>query len=289
MDPMLRRLIGEDIEFETHLAKDLGRVKADQAQIEQVIFNLVVHAREAMPGGGKLILETANVEIDEPYCRCHVDVSPGLYVLFSISDTGAGMAPEEKERVFEPFFTTREKGKKTDLGLATTYGIIKQSGGAIQVSSEPGHGTTFRIYLPRIGETSGPPVKREEPISLEGSETILLVEDEESILEVAAEILREKGYRVLEASNGKDALKIAEVEGDNLHLLLTDVIMPQMNGKELADRVKILQPGIKVLFLSGYTDHAIVHQGVLDSGVDFLQKPFSLTTLLVKVKEVLVH
>jgi two-component system cell cycle sensor histidine kinase/response regulator CckA len=289
LDKMLRRIIGEDIELVTLLAEDLGRVKIDSGQIEQVIFNLAVNARDAMPSGGKLIIETANVELDEEYASAHIGVVPGRYVRLSVSDTGVGIPQEMKEKIFEPFFTTKEKGKGTGLGLSTVYGIVKQIGGNIWVYSEPGHGTTFKIYLPWVEEELDTLHGRDETDSLPmGSETVLLVEDEASVRDLAHRILSQQGYKVLEAANGEEALRVfQEHMGEKIHLLLTDVVMPLMGGKELAERLKILSPDIKVLYTSGYTDDAIVHQGVLNPGTHFLQKPSSPKTLSHKVREVL--
>jgi PAS domain S-box-containing protein len=289
LDKMLRRIIGEDIEPVTLLAEDLGRVKIDPGQMEQVILNLAVNARDAMPSGGKLIIETANVVLDEEYAHAHVGVIPGHYVKLSVSDTGLGMPQEVKEKAFEPFFTTKEKGKGTGLGLSTVYGIVKQSGGNVWVYSEQGHGTTFKIYLPRIeGELDTLRGTDETDSFPGGSETVLLVEDEPLVRDTANRLLKQQGYRVFEAANGEEALRVAhEHNGDKIHLLLTDVVMPQMGGKELADQLKIMRPDVKVLYTSGYTDDAIVHHGVLDPGTHFLQKPFSIKTLSQKVREAL--
>ncbi|HMK52893.1 MAG TPA: PAS domain S-box protein, partial [Thermodesulfobacteriota bacterium] len=289
LDKMLRRIIGEDISLNTQLTNDLGRVKIDPGQFEQIILNLAVNAKDAMPSGGKLMIETSNVELDAEYAVNHAGVIPGHYVRLSVSDTGVGMAKDVREKIFEPFFTTKEKGKGTGLGLSTVYGIVKQSGGNIWVYSEPGHGTTFKIYLPIVGEDLETLSGRDEAESLpRGSETVLLVEDELSVRELAHRLLHQQGYNVLEADNGKEALGIAqETHGETIHLLLTDVVMPQMGGKELADQLKIMRPDLKVLYTSGYTDDAIVHHGTLDPGTHFLQKPFSPKTLLHKVREVL--
>jgi len=289
LEKMLRRIIGEDVELLTLLSEDLGKVKVDPSQIEQVIFNLAVNARDAMPAGGKLAIETANVELDEEYARVHVNVAPGRYVRLSISDTGVGMTREVKEKVFEPFFTTKEKGKGTGLGLSMVYGIVKQSGGNIWLYSEPGRGTTFRIYFPRTEEEADTLRERQEAEFFpRGSETVLLVEDDELVRDLAIRLLGQQGYRVLDAVNGQDALQVAKEHlGETIHLLLTDIVMPQMGGKELADWLRISRPNIKVLFTSGYADNAIVHHGVLDRGTHFLQKPFSLKTLSHKVREVL--
>jgi CheY-like chemotaxis protein len=286
---MLRRVIGEDIEMVTVLADDLGRVKVDPGQIEQVILNLAVNARDAMPKGGKLTLETANVELDEFYARSRISVTPGRYAMLSVSDTGCGMSPEVREQIFEPFFTTKQEGQGTGLGLSTVYGIIKQSSGNIWVYSEPDQGTTFKIYLPRVEEEADalPSCGDTDPL-LKGSETVLLVEDEASVRELAARILREQGYKVLKASNGKEAMRIGRKHfGEKIHLLLTDVVMPQMGGKELHDRFVALHPEAKALFVSGYTDTTINHHAIFKPGMPFLQKPFSPTSLAKKVREVL--
>jgi PAS domain S-box-containing protein len=289
LEKMLRRLIGEDIELVTLLSGDLGKVKVDPSQIEQVIFNLAVNARDAMPSGGKLAIATANVELDEGYARAHVSVTPGRYVSLSVSDTGIGMTQEVKEKVFDPFFTTKEKAKGTGLGLSMVYGIVKQSSGNIWVYSELGRGTTFKIYLPRTEEEADSLQGREETDFFpRGTETVLLVEDEELVRDLATRLLEQQGYRVLKAANGQEALLVGkEHVGETIHLLLADIVMPHMGGKELADWLKISRPNVKVLYTSGYADDAIVHQGVLDPGTHFLQKPFSLKTLSHKVREVL--
>jgi len=287
MDKMLRRVIGEDIKLVTHLAEDLGRTKTDPGQIEQVIMNLVVNARDAMPEGGRLTIETANVELDEAYVRGHVGVKPGRYLMLSVSDTGAGMSQEVKERVFEPFFTTKETGRGTGLGLSTVYGIVKQSGGNIWVYGEPGKGAAFKIYLPRVDEPTE--VFKEKLVKdlPRGSETVLLVEDEEEVRKLAAQILKRQGYKVLEAPQGGDALLICEQHQTPVHLMLTDVVMPGMSGHQLAKRLKSLQPEMKVLYMSGYTDNTIVQHGVLVEGVNYISKPFTVDALARKVREVL--
>jgi PAS domain S-box-containing protein len=288
IDKMLHRILGEDIELAYHLTQDIGRIKTDPGQIEQVILNLTVNARDAMPSGGKLTIETLNVELDEAYARSHMGVSPGQYLMLSVSDTGAGMDSKIRERIFEPFFTTKEKGKGTGLGLSMVYGIVKQSGGHIYVYSEPGLGTTFKIYLPRVEEAEDLQQKDSGLSPSGGNETILLVEDEPSVRDLAARILRDRGYQVYEALDGKDAFNMARKHPErNFHLLLTDVVMPGMSGKELSDRLILLIPDLKVLFISGYTDNAIVHHGVLMEGVEFLQKPFTPEALTRKVREVL--
>jgi len=288
LEKMLRRVIGEDIELITLLAEDLGRARADVGQIEQVIMNLAVNAKDAMPSGGKLTIETANAELDESYARSHLDVKHGPYVMFSVSDTGVGMSPEVKERIFEPFFTTKEKGKGTGLGLSTTYGIVKQSGGHIWVYVEQGKGTTFKIYLPRVNE---PLEEIRKKVSKEelprGDETILIVEDEEEVRKLAGKILERQGYRILETFNGNDALVACERHQSPIHLMLADIVMPGMSGSELGKLLKPLYPDIKTLYMSGYTDNAIVRHGVLEKGVNYIQKPFTMEGLAKKVREVL--
>lgn len=288
LDKMLRRVIGEDIELVTILPEDLGRIKADPGQIEQVILNLAVNARDAMASGGKLMVETANIELDQVYARKHVSVNPGHYVMLSVGDTGVGMNPEVKDRIFEPFFTTKGKGKGTGLGLSTVYGIVKQSGGNVWVYSEPGQGATFKIYLPRMDQSLKEEKKRVVMRELpRGNETVLVVEDEEEVLKVTVEILRRQGYKVFEASQGGDALLICEEYEDPIHLMVTDVVMPRMSGSELAKRLEPLHPEMRVLYMSGYTDNAIVHHGILEEGVNYLQKPFTVDSLARRVREVL--
>jgi PAS domain S-box-containing protein len=289
MDKMLRQLIEENIELVTLSAPDLGSVKMDPGQFEQVLVNLVVNARDAMPNGGKLILETSNVTLDQDFVYQHGRMIPGRYVRMTVSDTGIGMSEEVKTHLFEPFFTTKEHNKGTGLGLSTVYGIVKQSNGYILVYSEPDRGTTFKIYFPLVEEEASALPRRDEIGYLpKGNETVLLVEDEPLVRGLAVRILREQGYKVLEASNGNEALRIAQGNaGKGIHLLLTDVVMPQMGGKELADRLKALRPGIKVLFTSGYTDNAVVQHGLLDPDIAFLEKPLSPSALARKVRELL--
>jgi PAS domain S-box-containing protein len=289
MGRLLRRLIGEDVELITRPAPDLKPVKVDRSQIEQVIVNLAINARDAMPRGGKLTIETKNTSLGDLYAQQHLEVSAGDYVLLAISDTGIGIDAEVLSHLFEPFFTTKAAGKGTGLGLATCYGIVKQHGGSIGVYSEVGHGTTFKIYLPPVEASAEERAQRSEIDELpRGSETVLLVEDEMSVRTLAARVLRAQGYRVFEAANGDEALALVRDGGTtNIDLLLTDVIMPQIGGRALADRLAALLPGIKVLFMSGYTDDAIIHHGRLEPGIAFLHKPFSPTALVYKVREVL--
>jgi PAS domain S-box-containing protein len=290
MEKILRRLIGEDIQLETSSAPDLGLVRADRSQIEQVILNLAVNARDAMPHGGRLTIETANVELDSSYSHPPAVLSPGRYVMLAVTDNGCGMDAETQAHVFEPFFTTKEKGKGTGLGLATVYGVVKQSGGYVWVYSEPGRGTSFKIYLPRIEETAVPAGrdgKSETQIPQRGSETILLVEDEKGVRELAREYLASSGYRVIEAEDGHTALELATMHVGQIHLLLTDVVMPGISGRELAERVSQIRPGIKIIYMSGYTDQAVVHHGILQNDAVLLQKPFTLMTLAGKLRELL--
>jgi two-component system cell cycle sensor histidine kinase/response regulator CckA len=285
---MLRRLIGEDIALATALDPALGRAKADPGQIEQIVINLAANARDAMSEGGRLTLETANTDLDAAYARCHVDVHPGPYVMLAVSDTGVGMTPETQAQIFEPFFTTKAPGQGTGLGLATVYGIVKQSGGHIWVYSEPGRGTTFKIYLPRLEEAVDPSVARlVRPEPARGHETILLVEDELAVRTLVRDVLLAHGYTVLEARHGRDALRISERHSGPIHLMLTDVVMPEMSGRELAKRLVTLRPTMPVIYMSGYTDTAVVHHGVLDPGTTFLQKPFTPDALVRKIQQVL--
>ena len=288
LNKLLRRLIGEDINLDNKLAARLGRIKADPGQLEQVIVNLAINARDAMPSGGRLSLETANVTIDDSTALLHPGTKPGDYVMLAISDTGSGMSEEVKLHLFEPFFTTKEEGKGTGLGLSTAYGIVKQSGGDITVYSEPGHGTTFKIYLPRVDERKrSDKGSRTKPELPRGSETILLAENEDAVRTLLSRVLQSHGYTVLEAANGVEALKIAGDHPEQIHLLLTDVVMPQMGGRELAERLQPLRPGLRVLYNSGYTDNAVIHQAILEPDGAFLQKPFSSETLLLKIREML--
>jgi len=288
LDKMLRRLISEDIELVTLLGEDLGRVKTDPGQIEQVVINLAVNAKDAMSKGGKLIIETANVELDESYARAHVAVTPGRYVMIAVSDTGTGMAPEVRDRVFEPFFTTKGKGKGTGLGLSTVYGIVKQSGGNIWVYSEPGQGTTLKIYLPRFDEPAEELKTQEAGEEFpRGSETILIVEDDKEVRNLAVQILKRQGYTVLDGSYGDKAFNVCRQHKGPIHLLVTDVVMPGMDGRVLSESLSQLHPEMKVLYMSGYTDDAIIHHGMMEKGMNFIQKPFTVNGLTNKVREVL--
>jgi PAS domain S-box-containing protein len=286
MEKMLRRLIGEDIELVTSEPEDLWSIKADRSQIEQVILNLAVNARDAMPRGGKLTIETANAELDQAYSRQHPMVAPGNYVMLAVTDSGVGMDPETQAHAFEPFFTTKEKGKGTGLGLATVYGIVKQSGGYVWLYSEPGEGTSFKIYLPRVVEAvSAGEAQHGKEAPRRGSETILLVEDEKGVRELAGEYLEASGYTVLVAEDGDAALRIVKTHEGKIHLLLTDVVMPGMSGRELAQQIQVLLPGTPIIYMSGYTDQAIVHHGILESDAVLLQKPFTLNTLTRKLRQ----
>ncbi len=288
IDKLLRRLIGEDIEMITIPGSKLGMVRADPGQIEQVIMNLVINARDAMPTGGKLTIETANVDFDEKCIQHRVEIQPGSYVMIAISDTGCGMDEEIQKQIFDPFFTTKEVGKGTGLGLSMVYGIVKQSEGNIFVYSEPNHGTTFKIYFPRIEESSISPRQETDSYHLyKGNETILLVEDEEIVRQFISRILEEAGYQVLKAAYGGEALQISETFSDPIHLLLTDVIMPHMSGRELTESIIPHRPSIKVIYMSGYTDDAIGQHGILEEGIEFMQKPFTPTTLLQKIRNIL--
>ncbi len=290
IEPMLKRLIGEDILLTTHVEPELGRIKADPGQLEQVVMNLAVNARDAMPTGGRLTIETYNVELDEEYAARHAEVLPGSYVMLSVTDTGCGMSRETLERVFEPFFTTKEVGKGTGLGLSMVFGIVKQSGGHVWVYSEQGKGTTFKVYFLR--DLSGAPVAEPEEAEPEdagatGGATILVVEDEAGVLFLAKRALESAGYEAITASSCENAIEIFKTEGERIHLLLTDVVMPDMGGRELAGILTRMNPALKVLYMSGYTENSIVHNGELDDGVNFLSKPFLISELVKKTRKAL--
>jgi PAS domain S-box-containing protein len=288
IEKMLRSVLGEDVDLLVKLQPGLGFVRADQSQIEQVILNLVVNARDAMPTGGRLVIETASVDVDPGFLDPHLGLKPGPYVLISISDTGSGMDRETLKHIFEPFFTTKERGKGTGLGLATVYGIVTQSEGKIWAESWPGKGTTFRIYLPRITR-SGEPETTTTPSESgnRGSETVLVVEDENAVRLVAVGSLRKAGYHVLEASDGDEALLVASNHEGPIHLVLTDVLMPGIHGPALVKRLEERRPGIRALYMSGHADDALLHHGILEGGLSFLEKPFNRNELTKKVRQVL--
>jgi PAS domain S-box-containing protein len=288
VEKMLQRLIGEDVELVTALSADLSAVRVDPASLEQVLVNLAVNSRDAMPLGGRLTIETANVELDSAYEATHAAIAPGRYIMLAVSDTGHGMDAATSARVFEPFFTTKEQGKGVGLGLATVYGIVKQNGGYIWVYSEPGHGTTFKVYLPPIESATEPRAidAQEGRAKEQGWETVLLVEDEDAVRILAREVLRRQGYVVLEARHGLDALRVAERHADPIQLMVTDVVMPHMSGRDLAERLVLSRPNMKVLFISGYTDHAVMHRELMP-GSQFLQKPFTPAAFARKVRGVL--
>jgi nitrogen-specific signal transduction histidine kinase/ActR/RegA family two-component response regulator len=285
---MMRRLIGEDIDLLWKPGRDFWPVKVDPAQIDQILANLCVNARDAISGVGKVTIETVNVTFDEAYCANHIGFVPGEFVLLAVSDDGCGIDKETQEKLFEPFFTTKGVGQGTGLGLATVYGIVKQNNGFINVYSEPGQGTTFKIYLPRH-QGKAEQMQKEGPAApaVHGHETILLVEDEPAILSMGKAMLERLGYRVLTAGTPGEAIRLAEEHPGEIHLLMTDVVMPEMNGRDLAKNLLSLYPNLKRLFMSGYTANVIVHHGVLDEGVHFIQKPFSRKDLAAKVREAL--
>ena len=287
-ETLLHRTIGEDIEILTVLDPALGRLRADPGQIEQVLLNLAVNARDAMPDGGKLTIETANVELDEAYSTQDFVVPPGRYVTLAVTDTGVGMDKETRNRIFEPFFTTKASGAGTGLGLASVYGIVKQSDGHISVHSEPGKGTTFKIYLPRV-EAAANRARQEGLIAQSegGSETILVVEDDEMVRQLVVLLLEKKGYQVLAAEHAEQALQVCQHHEDPIDLLVTDLVMPGRNGVELAEQVRQMVPEAKTLLISGYADKAILRESELDEHMEFLAKPFSGSVLARKVREIL--
>ncbi|HQU82754.1 MAG TPA: PAS domain S-box protein [Pyrinomonadaceae bacterium] len=284
---LIARLIGEDIEIKLFLRENLWQIKADEGQIEQILINLAANARDAMPKGGKLTIETDNVFLDESYTSKHQDVTPGEFVQLSVSDNGSGMDKAIQEHIFEPFFTTKEIGKGTGLGLAMCHGIIKQNGGHIWLYSEPGQGTTFKIYLPRVTESEKPISQNEFPKEIKGTETILLVEDEAMVRGITVETLRTFGYNIIECGSGKEAIEKAKSHKDKIHLLLTDVVMPGMSGKELSLELQKIIPELRILYVSGYTENTIVHHGILEDEVEFVPKPYNINHLATKVREVL--
>jgi CheY-like chemotaxis protein len=287
MERLLRPLIGENIALDARLASDLGHTRADAGQLEQVIMNLVVNAKDAMPKGGKITIATANENLTDITRQENLYMQAGPYVVLSIADTGGGMDKETQSRIFEPFFTTKEKGKGTGLGLSTVYGIVKQSGGYILAKSELGQGTTFHIYLPRVEDALEPVVPARPTQTMGGSETVLLVEDEASVRQLVRETLEAGGYKLLEAEDGETALRVAAGHNGPIDILITDVVMPGISGQELSRQLCIADPGLKVLYLSGYTEDSIILDGALETGTAFLQKPFTLQSLSRKVREVL--
>jgi CheY-like chemotaxis protein len=286
-DKLLQRLIGENIDLVSLAQPELGKVKADPGQIEQVIMNLVLNARDAMPRGGKITIETGHIYLDEAYAGKHESIKPGHYVVLAVSDTGVGMDAETQKRIFDPFFTTKEVGKGTGLGLSMVYGIVKQSGGNIWVYSEVGKGTTFKIYLPRVDQVEEPERSTVLAAIPQGTETVLLVEDEEMVRNLSQEILEDSGYRVVVATNGKEGLRVCQEFREHIDLIITDVVMPEMNGREMAEQAALLRPTTKVLFMSGYTDDAIVRHGILEENMSYMQKPFLPDALALKAREVL--
>ena len=287
LEKMLHRVIGEDLELVMELASALPSVKADKGQLEQIILNLAVNAKDAMPQGGKLTIETCDVHLDETYCRDHPYVSPGPFVMLAVSDNGTGMDEETRTHIFEPFYTTKETGKGTGLGLSTVFGIVKQSGGSVEVYSEPGFGTTIKVYFPSVEKPAERPQAEIYASPLPGHETILVVEDDDGLRPLIIDVLKMYGYEVLEARDGDEALRICKDHEGPIHLMLTDVVMPRMSGRQLAERMAPLYPQMQVLFMSGYTDNAIVHHGVLQEDTAYIQKPFAPDDLAKKVREVL--
>jgi hypothetical protein len=283
---MLRHLIGEDIALQFSLSPDAGNIRADPGHVEQAIINLAVNARDALPTGGVLTIETSNIELDEIYAGTHVDVVPGDYVMIAVSDTGIGMDAETKRHIFEPFFTTKETGKGTGLGLATVYGIVKQAGGDVWVYSEPNHGTTFKLYFPRVAQSvTTPQSNHESPAGF--NETILVVEDEKAVRDLTVRMLQKLGYSVLIASGPAEAIELSASGSEQISILLTDVVMPNMGGRQLADILLETRPDLKVIYVSGYTEDTVIRHGVLEAGIEFLPKPFSRESLARKIRDVL--
>jgi signal transduction histidine kinase len=289
MDRLLRRLIGADIDLVMKVNSGIGSVLADPGQIEQIIMNLAVNARDAMPGGGKLTIQTDNVELDDEYVRLHADARPGAHVMLAVSDTGTGMEDSTRARIFEPFFTTKEQGKGTGLGLATVYGIVKQSGGNIWVYSEPGRGTTFKVYLPITAAAAAAPAVRRSPAirPAAATGTVLVVEDDDAVRGFVRSVLDAAGYTVIDSGDPKQALELCARDARTIHLLLTDIVLPGIGGRELAGRMTAARPGLRVVFMSGYTDDAIIHRGGLDPSAAFVDKPIAAAALLAKLSEVL--
>jgi two-component system cell cycle sensor histidine kinase/response regulator CckA len=287
MDKMLRRILGEDVELISRLSGAAGKIKVDPSHIEQVILNLVVNARDAMPTGGKLTIEAENVDLDEDFTVGQLPTKTGPHVMLAVTDTGTGIDRETQARIFEPFFTTKERGKGTGLGLSTVFGIVQQAGGNVWVDSEPGKGTTFKVYLPRVDAEVDVPRPQVAPATLRGTETVLVVEDEEHVRTIVLNILRRQGYQVIAAPHGEEAVLVCQRHPEPIHLLLTDVVMPRISGPELAKRLAVTRPAMKVLCMSGYTDDSIVRHGVVETGVAFIQKPISPASLAQKVREVL--
>ncbi len=287
VESMLRRLVGEDVEFDLVLSPEPARCRADAGHLGQVLMNLAVNARDAMPGGGELIVEVGVVELDADYAKSHADARPGPHVMISVTDTGCGMSPDTQARIFEPFFTTKGEGRGTGLGLSTVYGIVKQIGGNVWVYSEVDRGTTIKVYLPRTEEQVAPESQAARTAPKPGTETILLVEDDAQVRKLVHDVLTRAGYRVLEAPGGSEALVLSAGLADPIHLLLTDVVMPAMGGRELAERLLETRPDMRVIHMSGYAERAIVHHGVLEPGINYLAKPITASSLLAKVRQVL--
>jgi two-component system cell cycle sensor histidine kinase/response regulator CckA len=285
---LLRRVIGEDVELATLSERNVGNIRADPSQLTQLLLNLAVNARDAMPTGGKLTVEVRNADLDDAYARTHPEARPGPHVMLAVSDTGHGIPPDVLPHIWDPFFTTKGPGKGTGLGLAVVHGVVKQAGGHVATDSEVGRGTTFRVYFPRVQGIRLASRSQQGTTAIpRGTETVLLVEDEDTVRVLTRHILADCGYAVLEADDGEEALQVAEKHSGPIHLLVSDVVMPRLGGRELAERLTALQPELKVLFLSGYTDDAVVRHGILQEQVQFLAKPYSVAALAQKVREVL--